>query len=90
MYHKANYDVIAASGEVVGNHLTGSGAVAWTTPAQCIAQAVAHGYVPGVTVRYIQGTSGKCYYYAAGSQSGQMGFTNAYRLDLQAATHTLR
>ena len=82
------YVVHESPGETVGEHLPGSGTTAWSSLEDCISHAVAKGHEPGSTLRYIQKSGDKCYYYGPGNSSGAAGTlpgTKAWRIDPTSA-----
>lgn len=78
---EVDYNITKAPRETVGKHLEGSGKQTWPgTVEEAIKIAESYGLVPGSTLRYIQNSGGRAYFYAGGNVSGRAGSEN-WRID---------
>ena len=76
------YNITKAPRETVGKHLKGSGKQAWPGSVEKALKIAYefYGLKPGSTLRYIQNSSGRAYFYAGGNVSGKAGSEN-WRID---------
>ena len=76
------YNITKAPRETVGKHLEGSGKQAWPGSVEKALKIAyeSYGLKPGSTLRYIQNSGGRAYFYAGGNVSGKAGSEN-WRID---------